>query len=1260
MTSVAPFDKCACSCKGQWSGDDCSVCLPKYEQGACESCQEGVDGYVGYPQCTQCTPIQACSDHADTVTAEMGVCKCTCRWQWKGPTCADCLPIHAGSDCNECAPGRINFPVCEECTNVAHCNGRAISVQADVTSCLCQCDAAIGMWSGSDCSVCAPKYKQDGLCNDCAAPVSYPVCGTCTSDDCNNRGTASMSGHSCLCDCDNFWGGRKCDECAAPSTGTDCDQCISGYVLMSMQCVACTCTAGGIPQSVNNVCSCKCSGKWTGAQCDQCDPIYEPTECASCAAGHIMFPICTTCSDACMNAATAATDALQSECICSCTDKWSGPTCSECDAQYEQTACATCATDRVHYPACNLCDVGLHCNDHALSAEYSTPTSCTCLCRNQWSGPACATCESPFGGADCDACVVGYAGYPLCTECDLAAHCAHATAVSSAGTEEHCQCSCEHSWSHYDCSVCDAPYGGADCNECLPGLFDYPACIPCSSEYCGVYSLDATLVNDVCQCECKPPWVGPQCDNCTTHFAGASCEHCSKGRYAFPHCHLCSDYCSPVGATANTDGTTCDCDCLPGHIGPQCTECAQNYSKYSDGRCSPNDDPNLSAPLETLAPNSQIIPQDRLVTFNRAKTGASVASAMGGPSSALGAGRLGVFLSLCHGSADQVLDPEITPLGLSVGDSEWQQEVGGVIGNAILLLGAMLLHMIVVAVVMVTRRKGSSFASLDASTVNTTEAPPSAFWKAASTARFPYVSIFFVLFLFHGMATCGLKLLVYADTVPLKILGVCVVFFFNFGFMTVVVIKVRRLAGHAVYYEKERTNILSRFLFGRGEWVSAGQKGMVKSWGILFEMYRPGWTWFLLPECFILLAITGVQVAETREVAVCRTLSSTLASLFGFYTAVVVFFRPWASHWDNMTFGAIAFLEAVAMALMGASFTSVLSDYEAEGDHIMMLHIADTATFATAGVLLQIVTYITIVKGCVDPLLLLYVEVQRRVTVQKGYDADCKAGKEGLLEAEHTDSYTGLTHSNPNLVGSLELDEIAPIPVSLPPTRQSPLLRSSLKASPPLISERSASPASSGSDDDPAHLHALTSAKRKGGGRGEEGGEEEEEEEGSQVIRSAGSPRSERARERTYTMDESQLSSDSGDEVSPRHGTSVRGRALLGASVSSLSVRRLSARQALLEGANGVVAHPVSPTVLSADSLDASGTLPMPQLSRPGSGRVGVGGVLGGGSSGERGGPRTPTIAPPQRVSLLASASTLLGDTGSSSNILAGTDRVLL
>lgn len=69
--------------------------------------------------------------------------------------------------------------------------------------------------------------------------------------------------------------------------------------------------------------------------------------------------------------------------------------------------------------------------------------------------------------------------------------------------------------------LCKEGFGGPRCDQCIPGYYNYPDCVPCNCSIIG-------SVSTVCDASGKCP--------CLNSFAGKQCTLCSAGYYNYPEC----------------------------------------------------------------------------------------------------------------------------------------------------------------------------------------------------------------------------------------------------------------------------------------------------------------------------------------------------------------------------------------------------------------------------------------------------------------------------------------------------------------------------------------------------------------------------------------------------------------------------------------------------------------------------------------------------------------------------------------------------
>ena len=1018
----------SCDCSGKFGGSQCHRCPGGYDSGPTGTCSQCVGVNTG-GVCSACN-VTHCNNHASLARAgTISNPGCTCT----------CSPRYGGQTCNECAIGRVDYPICSLC-NRNYCNRHSSAQTAMGNTCDCTCEVK---FSGSRCERCAPTG------------FNYPSCTTCDAAYCSGRSTAAAVNPgqtACQCTCSPNFDGDRCERCATNYFGPNCDECSVAN--------PCSNNAVSALPSINGAsCMCTCKSNFEGPICDRCAPNYFGTACLACdntycnnnalafnvvssactctckaeytgptcgecAVGYFNYPTCTRCDAAyCNNLSVPppATDLARTSCQCSCPTIISGDRCEQCN------------TNRITYPTCTLCSTTTHCNSHANSVTaVNQPLSsqCVCDCSEGFGGANCDSCEpgylmyptcSPsctaaifchgnavsasnatsacvcsckanFRGQRCEECIPGLINWPTCRACTVSQDCSnHASNVNAHSTDDSCVCQCNNQWNTANCSNCPLPFAGSSCDECADGYFGTPpTCTKCNiTTHCN--GRGNTVVvnpnNDGCDCDCTNQWQGISCETCPLRFEQQQCNTCVDGNPDFPACGTSAPATgipsslvptlvptvSPVEVTScnrsrcdeehTTEVTvTCDCICKQQFTGPTCDiDCGSSCLINSIRSTTSTDPCNCDCTEGWEGTNCDVCINGTICEIPKPKSlnpidvfsaeGSLPKGLVSAPIGTTSGGRLKVISALC-GAEDDILDPEIAPLRIKIGSSDHASYIGGILGNSIFILTPILVHFIAVLVRM-------------------RYMPPNerSFKIASADMRFPYLSLFFVIFMYHGMATCGLKLSVFG-TASERAIGITSLLLYNIGFLILIGIQNRRLTGDASYYTKEDTTMLSRYFFGPGEWVSASKSRRVHRWGLLFEMYRPGFTWFLILECVILFIITIFQVIEASKMPECRNLAALLSALFGCLATIIFFFHPWASMFDNHGNSLILGLEAIACGFLARGFhTGDRSDW----------------SFDQSSRMLVIVSYLTVMKGFIDPILLLYVEWNRRDAVQRDF-----------------------------------------------------------------------------------------------------------------------------------------------------------------------------------------------------------------------------------------------------------------------------------
>ncbi|XP_032815544.2 laminin subunit alpha-5 [Petromyzon marinus] len=170
-----------------------------------------------------------------------------------------------------------------------------------------------------------------------------------------------------------------------------------------------------------------------------------------------------------------------------------GPDCEplggqcRCRANVIGRQCTRCATGHYGFPHCRPCE---------CSGRLCDETTGGCICPQRTLLPECTQCEP-----------LSFACHPLvgCEEC----------ACAGEGTLNPQPASCD---SRTGQCRCKANVSGRQCDQCLPGFFQYPDCLPCNCELAGIT-----------QAQCDP-FTG-QC-LCKENVEGGRCERCRAGTFS--------------------------------------------------------------------------------------------------------------------------------------------------------------------------------------------------------------------------------------------------------------------------------------------------------------------------------------------------------------------------------------------------------------------------------------------------------------------------------------------------------------------------------------------------------------------------------------------------------------------------------------------------------------------------------------------------------------------------------------------------------
>ena len=114
-------------------------------------------------------------------------------------------------------------------------------------------------------------------------------------------------------------------------------------------------------------------------------------------------------------------------------------------------------------------------------------------------------------------------------------------------------------------------------------LFDFSYCthlcvLVCDCSEVGSESLQC---DNNGECNCKPGFKGPKCDECSPEFEGDKCEECAPTFYGYPDCTSCE--CNEQGSKGKTCDTQGKCTCDNNVTGDKCSFCSEGH--YSFPQC---------------------------------------------------------------------------------------------------------------------------------------------------------------------------------------------------------------------------------------------------------------------------------------------------------------------------------------------------------------------------------------------------------------------------------------------------------------------------------------------------------------------------------------------------------------------------------------------------------------------------------------------------------------------------------------------------
>ncbi|KAL5265606.1 hypothetical protein ACHWQZ_G006355 [Mnemiopsis leidyi] len=639
-----------CECQRGYTGSNCDACLDGYfmSGGQCRECRCQTEHTVG----------------GDITCDNTGQCNCVGdRPYQNSKTCRPCTEglVLVGGRCEECGEG--TYIVNYECVDCPCNDGGTASCNPRTGSCTCKpnftgklCDQCVDGFYGDDCAACecspdslssvcdkdtgacsCPENFTGRKCDQCADGFYGEGCGPC---GCHPSALSPICDQSGQCECpadvEYFRDPRTCEQCP-PNHRVEAGRCVEcgpGTELIDNVCVPCE---EGF-YSVEGVCTgeCTCKINYAGELCDTCVAgRYNPEGgCVPCACDPL-------------NAQSTSCDMTTGRCDCIDSNYLvDSRTCEQCPAgQYldDQGVCNSCPAGHfVEDNQCRLCDEGYYlrygeCTDCKCNPEGSVTLIC-----NPISGVC--ECDEAHDGEKCHNCAGGYYSPSLdrldCKPCDCVLE---NTLGGQAGQPEmgmrEClyggQCYCKSGITFVNDRTCESCPDGqvvinGVCDSCAAGTyFSGGSCADCSCD--GRGSVDNNCDSLTGVCTCKEGYIGDNCEECGDGYyrdgsgfcaecgcdeAGSSsaicdkesgqcpcvedpssydiprtCFSCDEGTYFNVKLQQCNDCnCDTGGSVSGTCDSEGRCTCRRNVVGLKCDSCALNHFGLNEGEgCKPCD-----------------------------------------------------------------------------------------------------------------------------------------------------------------------------------------------------------------------------------------------------------------------------------------------------------------------------------------------------------------------------------------------------------------------------------------------------------------------------------------------------------------------------------------------------------------------------------------------------------------------------------------------------------------------------------------------
>ena len=246
-----------------------------------------------------------------------------CSPSSSAPVCV-CAAGYTGSTCSSCKSGyTMNSGVCIlapiDCSRTTVCGSHGTCANNT-----CTCTAG---YTGMACETCADGFQDNDKNGTCLATCLNPV----TTVSCQSPQTCADTSGRAIC------------SCPAGSTGTTCQNCLSGYVRqMNGACIMCPANTTG------EACAECVTGyiKQPDGTCAPCPMFSSGINCESCVTGYSKDPTTGQCVKSCTANSQCGVHGFCDTSLpvpnCTCQAGYTGATCADCAPNYVRDANNQC------------------------------------------------------------------------------------------------------------------------------------------------------------------------------------------------------------------------------------------------------------------------------------------------------------------------------------------------------------------------------------------------------------------------------------------------------------------------------------------------------------------------------------------------------------------------------------------------------------------------------------------------------------------------------------------------------------------------------------------------------------------------------------------------------------------------------------------------------------------------------------------------------------------------------------------------------